>query len=336
MNERFLNALRCCNHSRPPLWIMRQAGRYLPEYQKLRALYSFETLCHTTDLIVETTCTPFKRFPLDAAIVFSDILLITEALGKTFYFHEGKGPVLETPIQSSRDLATLPAQDDLRLLTCVLDAIPLLKKRLQVPLIGFCGGPFTVASYLIEGGSSRDLRKIKQWVYKDPQSFHRLMQRLTQLHLAYLQSQIRSGVDAIQIFDSWAHVLPETEFTECVWVYLKQIIERIDPNVPVILFCRSPSVFKLAKQLTRPIALSLDWQHDVAAVRQHVGSKLALQGNLDPDLLAACPQQTGKRARQLLRSMQGDSGYVCNLGHGILPQTPLESVEELIKAVHEM
>lgn len=333
MNRRFLDALQCCNVGRPPLWLMRQAGRYLPEYRALRALHSFETLAHTPELIVQATLTPFSRFPFDAAILFSDILLATEALDKTFHFHEQKGPVLENPLNDRCDIENLPKPDFTRL-SCVLEGVKLLLPQLKVPLIGFCGGPFTVASYLIEGGSSRDLRKTKRWLYQDPEGFHKLLNLLTQLHIAYLKMQIQAGVSAVQIFDSWAYVLPQHAFIEFVLPYLKQMVEAIQPDVPVILFCRGSSLFAKLLATTQPACISVDWSRDIAAVRGEVGIKTALQGNLDPDLVAASPLRAYNQAKRILDSMQGDKGYICNLGHGVLPETPLESIEKLVEAVH--
>lgn len=334
MNRRFLDALECRNTGRPPLWLMRQAGRYLPEYRALRALHSFETLAHTPELIVQATLTPFARFPFDAAILFSDILVATEAMGKTFHFHEQKGPVLEDPLHDIRDVENLP-DPDFSCLSCVLEGIRLLLPQLKVPLIGFCGGPFTVASYLIEGESSRDLRKTKRWLYRDPQGFHKLLHRLTQLHIAYLKMQIQAGVAAVQIFDSWAYVLPENAFMDFVLPYLKQMVQAIQSHVPVILFCRGSSIFAKALATTKPACISVDWSRDIAEIRREIGPGIALQGNLDPDLVAASPTETARQARCLVDSMQDDKGYICNLGHGVLPETPLESIEKLLEVVHE-
>lgn len=333
MNLRFLDALHCRNRGRPPLWLMRQAGRYLPEYQLLRAAHSFETLCHTPELIAETTCTPFKRFSFDAAILFSDILLITEAIDKVFHFHEGKGPVLNAPLRSARDVEALSSWD-LKPLECVIEGIKLVLPRLNVPLIGFCGGPFTVASYLIEGGSSRDFHKTTQWIKQDPESFHSLLQLLTTMHIAYLQMQVQAGVAAIQIFDSWANVLPESQFLEFAFSYLQQIIQAIHPQVPVILFCRHAPLLAKMHATIQASCLSLDATCHLADMRLKLGPHIALQGNLDPKLFATHNAETKKRTQEMLQSMKNDQGYICNLGHGILPETPLEAVENLIEAVH--
>lgn len=334
MDRRFLDALQCRNEGRAPVWLMRQAGRYLPEYRALRAKHSFEELSHIPELIAQATCTPFARFPFDAAILFSDILLITEAIGKTFHFHEQKGPVLDTPLRDAGDVDKLPSAD-LNALSAVLEGIHLLIPVLKIPLIGFCGGPFTVASYLIEGSSSRDLRKTKKWLYQDPESFHRLLNRLTEMQITYLKMQIAAGVSAVQVFDSWAYFLPEREFNSFVLPYLSRIVREIEVHVPVILFCRGSSLFAKALATAKPACISVDFSRHLADVRQDVGPNIALQGNLDPDLLASSPAQTALCARELLKSMRGDKGYIFNLGHGVLPETPLESVERLLEAVHE-
>ncbi len=240
MNDRFLNALHHRNLGRPPVWLMRQAGRYLPEYSALRQRHSFLQMCHEPDLITEVSLMPIKRFGVDAAILFSDILLILEAFGKKVRFEEGIGPIIEEPVRASTDVDQLPIPQVEETLACVAQGVSQLRAELSVPLIGFCGGPFTLASYLIEGGSSRDLTLTKQWMYRDPESFHRLLQKITDANIALLHMQIRHGAQAIQVFDSWAHVLATAQFREFSLAYLHKIVAALKATEkPVILFAEA-------------------------------------------------------------------------------------------------
>lgn len=333
-NARFLQALAGRNEGRPPLWIMRQAGRYLPEYRALRAKHSFHEMTHRSDLIAEVTLLPLRRFAFDAAILFSDILVVGEAFGKTFSFIDGKGPVLEVPLSSAQDVDRLP-NPDLSSLAFVADGIRELLPSLTVPLIGFCGGPFTVASYLIEGGASRDLRKTKRWMWNDPVSFHKLLQSVTRLSIAYLQTQLAAGVHAVQIFDSWANVLAYPQFQEYCLPYLKAILDGIGGQVPAIVYCRGSSVFAEALANIQPSAVGIDWNADLAAVRRRVGKGVALQGNLDPDMLYAPASVLERQVRRLLNAMRGDPSYIFNLGHGVPPDVPVESMALLTRCVQE-
>lgn len=333
MNDRFLKALQCRNEGRPPVWLMRQAGRYLPEYRALRAQHSFHEMSHRPELITEVTLLPLRRFAFDAAIVFSDILVVAEAFGKPFTYIDGEGPKLDKPLAQPEDIARLPAPDLARLLF-VSEGIKQLKPHLQVPLVGFCGGPFTVASYLIEGGTSRDFKKTKRWMVQHPDTFHQLLGYLADLSIGYLKQQVAAGADALQIFDSWAHVLANAQFREFSLAYLHRILEGVAPlKVPVILFCRGASVFADALADLRPAAVGLDWQADIGAIRRRIGPRPALQGNLDPDLLFAPVPAVQREVGRLLESMAGDPGYIFNLGHGIQPETPLEAVQALIDTV---
>ena len=331
-NDRLLRALKRTNQGRPPIWLMRQAGRYLPEYRALRSRHSFLEMCHQPELITEVTLLPLRRFAFDAAILFSDILLVAEALGRPFEFVDGKGPVLNRPLQLSADIAQLPIAD-IAPLSFVAEGIRMLRPQLSVPLIGFCGGPFTVASYLIEGGSSRDLRKTKKWMLRDPTSFHALLQRITDLSIAYLQMQISAGVDLVQIFDSWANHLAFPQFRTFSLFYLHQLVEAVGSQVPVILFCRGSSLFAEALSDLGPSAVGVDWSGDMASVRRRVGSYVGLQGNLDPDLLYAPLPVLKNEVDQMLNSMRGDPAYIFNLGHGVSPDVTVESVQQLVDCV---
>lgn len=334
MNDRLLRALAGRNYDRPPVWLMRQAGRYLPEYRALRANRSFMEMVQTPDLIAEVTQQPLRRFDLDAAIIFSDILLVADVLGCKLRFEEGKGPILENRVRTLQDVQNLPEVDVTASFDAVAKGIAQLVPQLKVPLIGFCGGAFTVASYMVEGGSNRELATTKLWMRCDPQAFHRLLEVITDVSIAYLRLQVQAGVSVLQIFDTWASALSYAHFGEYVLPYLDRMIRGVaDLHVPVILYCRGSSLF--AKELAQllPAAISLDWNGSLPAIRRAVGTGVALQGNLDPYALFATKEVVRKEVGSLLTSMQGDPGYIFNLGHGILPGTPIESVQSLVDCV---
>lgn len=332
-NSLLIDALHCRNRQRAPVWLMRQAGRYMPEYRALRAKYSFLEMCHHPELIAEVTQQPIRAFGMDAAILFSDILVIPEALGVGLRFDEGAGPVIERPLATSADIKALPSISIRDALEYVEKGIRLLTPSLKVPLIGFCGAPFTLASYMIEGKTSRDLRKTKQWMLRDPESFHSLLNQLAEAAIAYLEMQVEAGVQAVQIFDSWAGVLGHAQFSEFSLYYLKKILERLKPKVPVILFCRGASVFATDLAQAAPNAISIDWNARLSDIRRLVPYPTALQGNLDPDLLYAPLPKLQQEVTALLDSMKGDLGYIFNLGHGITPEVPVEAVRELVNCV---
>jgi uroporphyrinogen decarboxylase len=333
MNDLLLQALQCRNQSRAPVWLMRQAGRYMPEYRALRSKYSFLEMCHHPELITEVTLLPIRSFGMDAAILFSDILVIPEALKVGLRFDDGVGPIIERPLQTSADIDALPTVDMRSALNYVAQGITLLRPQLKVPLLGFSGAPFTMASYMIEGKSSRDLRKTKQWMLRDPASFHKLLSRLTNDAIDYLHMQIDAGVQAVQIFDSWAGVLAPGHFREFSLDYLEKIVKGIKPRVPVILFCRGSSVFAPQLAEIHPSAISLDWHCDLGVMRNQLPKNMALQGNLDPDILYAPLPVIRKEVNKLLKMMEGDQGYIFNLGHGITPDVPVDSVRELIDCI---
>lgn len=328
MNNLFLNALAGKNKSGTvPVWLMRQAGRYLVEYQALRKRYDFMELIHSSDLIVSITKLPVDLFDFDAAIVFSDILLIAELLGATLWFEEGSGPHIEPVLSTPRDILRLQNRDlDFPFLT---RAIKTLKNELTVPLIGFAGAPFTVASYMIEGRSSQKLRKTKKWLLEDPDSFYTLLDVLCEYTIAYLKEQIKAGVDAVQIFDTWAEKLAWGQFQQASAKYIKRIVDAIT-EVPVIVFCRGSSALAADLAALKPAAISFDWQSDLSKMRAVVGPDIALQGNLDPEILLTNPQTVRREVTALRQRMKNDPGYIFNLGHGILPETPRENVEALV------
>lgn len=335
MNSLLLDALNSSNFSgMTPIWLMRQAGRYLPEYRKLREGHSFLEMCHLKELIVDITLMPIKRFGFDAAILFSDILLIAEALGCPLEFQEGVGPIFQKPLRKS-DIDKLSLLSVVDHLEPVREAIQELKRELKVPLIGFCGAPFTVASYMIEGKSSSSLLLTKEWLFKDPVSFHRLLTLLKEASIINLNLQIDAGVDCIQIFDTWSSHLGALQFEEFSLRYMKEIIEGLKRKVPVILFCRASSGYAENLAALQPSAISLDWTCDLSTMRKRIPKGIALQGNLDPDVLLAPNDVIKTQVRSLVRAMKKDPGYVFNLGHGITPNVSVDAVHALIEAVRE-
>ena len=313
---KFLKALQGLGTGRPPVWLMRQAGRYLPEYRKLRQKHSLKELFFTPELAAEITLLPIDLLGFDAAILFSDITVIALALGLKLDFNEG-------PVIKGEKLYPLDVRE---VLSCVAETILLVKPRLKVPLIGFCGGPFTVASYLIEKHSGTDLPLTKKMMHQDPKAFHHLLDLITAASIDYLQMQKQAGVDAIQIFDSWAHVLSKEDFDEFCAPYLKRL-------PPSILFMRGSSFRAKELSLLNPLGISFDWQVPLPILRAQVPKKIAIQGNLDPDLLYAPLPIIEKKVKALLDSMRGDPGFIVNLGHGVKPDVPVDAVRCLVEAV---
>jgi uroporphyrinogen decarboxylase len=333
MNTLLLDALNCRNRGRAPVWLMRQAGRYMPQYREMRAKHSFLEMCHEPELIAEVTLQPIHAFGMDAAIVFSDILLIPEALDVGLHFDEGRGPVIDRPLNGGKDLERLPDANMQHSLSFLSDGIRLLRGQLDVPLIGFCGAPFTMASYMIEGKTSREFRKTKKWLLSDPHSFHQLLEMLTRHAIESLEMQIAAGVHAVQIFDSWANVLGYSQFRTFSLPYLQKIVDSIKPKAPVIIYSRGSSVFAADLAAISPNAISIDWNADLSGLRPAIPSSVALQGNLDPDILFAPQGVVCKEANLLLDAMDGDPGYIFNLGHGIAPDVDADAVKALIECV---
>lgn len=309
---------------------MRQAGRSLPQYQALRTKISLEKLFRTPELAAEVTALPVDLLGVDAAILFSDILMMADVFGLSVRFVEGKGPVITPAVQ---DVNALQVRDPSSSLAFVFETIQRARKTLHVPLIGFCGAPFTVASYFIEGGSGgKELAKTKQRLYTDPASFHRLLQKITDASIEYLKLQVAAGAQALQLFDSWANVLSTRDFSTFCFPYLKQIVDAVQ-EVPVIVFCRGSSF--LAEELVRlqPSAISFDWHQEISELRALVPKSIAIQGNFDPHLLLASPEVIQAAVRKTLATMQGQPGYIVNLGHGVLPETPFEHVKCFVESV---
>lgn len=327
-----------------PVWMMRQAGRYLPEYRATRARAgSFLTLCQTPELACEVTLQPIARFPLDAAILFSDILTIPDALGLGLQFETGEGPVIERPLRRAADIARLGVVDPTHALRYVLDAVTLIRRELngRVPLIGFAGSPWTVATYCVEGGSSREFASIKGMMYDEPRTLHRLLQVLTDTTLAYLNAQIAAGAQAIMIFDTWGSVLAPTQYREFSLDYMAQILNGLQRAaegriVPRILFTKGAGALLADMAHTECDALGVDWTTDLATARLLVKDRKALQGNLDPCVLYASPAHIREQVAKVLASYGHAPGHVFNLGHGIHPGVLPEHAAAMIAAVHEL
>ena len=320
-----LDALAGRNLGRPPVWLMRQAGRYLPDYQAMRKSSSLRELFFTPKLAAKVTLMPVDQLGVDAAILFSDITVVALALGFTLDFQEG--PVISPMLEEGFDVERLPCLDVRGVLAPIGETVRLSKS--SVPLIGFCGGPFTVASYLIEKHSGSELTLTKLWLQRNPKSFHRLLEKITVASCEYLKMQVEGGVSAIQIFDSWAHVLSEVEFREVCLPYWKRLLEAV--NVPGIVFARGNSFRVETISEINPAAISVDWQIPMADLRKK--TRVPLQGNLDPDLLFAPLGQIHEETLFLLDSMRGDRGFILNLGHGVKPKTPVDAVRCVIDTV---
>jgi uroporphyrinogen decarboxylase len=318
-----LRALKNENVGRAPVWIMRQAGRYLPSYRKLRQKWPLRELFLNPELAAHVTLLPVDELGVDAAILFSDITIAALGFGLSLDFSEG--PLIE-PKLTPQDIPHLPLLPEA--LRHTAEAVALAKARLSVPLIAFAGGPFTVASYLIERHQGADLPRTKRWLYQDPASFHLLLHKITDLTIHTLRMQIEAGADAVQLFDSWAHVLSDQHLRLFSLPYLKRIIDAL--SAPVILFMRGSTLHAETLASLGPAAISLDWQKPMAAVRKTV--PLPLQGNFDPDLLFAPQEVIQEEVRALIASMPLDPGLILNLGHGIKPDTPVEGAKALIEA----
>ncbi len=334
MNDLLLKALRCEKISRPPVWLMRQAGRYMPQYQALRMKHSLWQMFHHPEIAAEVTCLPLKLLDVDAAILFSDILVIAEALGLSMRFPEGKGPRVEPSIKTKIQIDSLTYIPVEKSLDYVFETIKIVKEKINVPLIGFSGGPFTVASYFIDSTSQNAFGQTKLWIKTDPKTLHTLLTKITEATIAYLEEQIRSGADVIQVFDSWANVLNDEEFALFSLPYLNQIVKALGPSrVPVILFCRSSSLRAEALAGLRPSGISFDWHLPMYELRQKVPFPIAVQGNFNPEFLKLPLDQIRAGVKELLSSMQGQLGFIVNLGHGITPDIPLENVRTFVKSV---
>ena len=343
-NDRFLKALLKQPVDRTPVWMMRQAGRYLPEYRETRAQAGdFLSLCKNKELACEVTIQPLERYDLDAAILFSDILTIPDAMGLVLYFETGEGPKFRKVVRTAEDADALPVVNTGRDLSYVTDAVSEIRKELngRVPLIGFSGSPWTLATYMIEGGSSKDFRHIKAMLYAQPEVLHCVLDKLALSVIDYLNAQIQAGAQALQIFDTWGGNLSDTAYLEFSLSYMKKIVAGLTRQhegreVPVIVFTKGGGLWLPEMAESGATALGLDWTMNIGRARSLVGDKVALQGNMDPSVLYAPAKTIRKEVARILESYGYGSGHVFNLGHGIHQYVNPDNAGIFVEAVHEL
>jgi len=337
-SQRFLNACWQKSVDKTPVWFMRQAGRYMSEYRAIRAKYTLLEICAKPELAAQVTLQPVSRLGVDAAILFADILLPLIPMGIQLEFSAGEGPVIHNPIQNRTDIDALRPVEPRETLAHVLGAIQIVRKELdgKKALIGFAGAPFTLASYLIEGGSSRNLLKTKRLMYSDPQSWHRLMEKLAQVIANYLTAQVQAGAQAVQLFDSWVGTLTPDDYHEYVLPYSKSIFAALQrTNVPTIHFgTGTASLLPLMKEAGGNV-IGIDWQTPLDWAWERLDHQVAVQGNLDPAALYAPEAELEKHVKRILRQAGGRLGHIFNLGHGILPDTPVDQVKRVVDLVHK-
>ena len=343
-NDRFLRALQRQPVDRTPLWIMRQAGRYLPEYRATRARAGdFMSLCRNAELACEVTLQPLERFELDAAILFSDILTIPDAMGLGLQFTAGEGPQFARPVRSAADVAALPQPDPEGELQYVMNAVRTIRKALagRVPLIGFAGSPWTLATYMVEGSGSKEYAHVKGMLYGEPATLHALLGKLADAVTDYLNAQIAAGAQAVMVFDTWGGVLTPAAYREFSLAYMQRIVDRLTREadgrrVPVILFTKNGGQWLDAMAETGCDGLGVDWTTDLARARQLTGDRVTLQGNLDPSTLYASPEAIREEVGKVLASYGHGHGHVFNLGHGVHQHIDPEHVAAMVAAVHEL
>lgn len=333
--DRFLKAAHLEKTDRPPIWLMRQAGRYLPEYRALKAKYDFITLVKTPELATEITLQPLKRFPLDAAIIFSDILVIPEALGQPYFFRDGGGIQMEYCLSNKAEIEALDDSAITEKLNYVSEALKLTKRSIgnNQALLGFCGSPWTLACYMIDGGSSQNFSHTSEFAKRNPKEFFLLMEKLSRSIIQYLNMQIDAGVDCVQIFDSWASICSPSNYHSLSLQWIKTIITGLKKPIPVILYAKGMN-HCLKKQLkTGAQILSLDWTISLNNASARTNNQCALQGNLDPEFLTTDSSTVKEEAERILKMSESLKGYIFNLGHGMLPTAKIECVETLIETV---
>ena len=336
-NNLFLDAAFSKQTERPPVWMMRQAGRFMPEYWEIKNKYSFLEMCKTPEIAADVTMLPVDLLGIDAAILFCDILVTAEAMGGDLSFTQGVGPRFANPVRNMQDVENLDV-DCLDKLEYVADAIKVIQQRLNgsIPLIGFAGAPFTVMSYLVEGESSKDFKKTKLLMHNHPEIAHALLAKIAKVTAAYLNLQIAAGVNAIQIFDSWAMALSWNDYAEFSHQYIKEIIANLNrKDIPVISFCKGSSVFAPMMATAQPDVISVDWNADLLNIKKILPSGIAVQGNLDPFILYADKAVIKKNILQLFERMRGENGFIFNLGHGIMPDIPFDNVKYAIEVIKE-
>lgn len=342
-NDRYLRALLRQPVDYTPVWMMRQAGRYLPEYKATRAeAGDFMSLCKNAELACEVTLQPLRRFDLDAAILFSDILTIPDAMGLGLYFEEGEGPRFKKTMNSHADIQALPIPDPEDELGYVMNAVRTIRKNLkgEVPLIGFSGSPWTLATYMVEGGSSKAFTKIKKMAFTDPKSLHLLLDKLADSVILYLNAQIKAGAQSVMVFDTWGGVLSPRDYAEFSLQYMHKIVDGLirdydGRRVPVTLFTKNGGMWIESIAATGCDAVGLDWTIDIADAKRRVGDKVALQGNMDPSMLYAPPERIEQEVQSILAGFGQGPGHVFNLGHGIHLDVPPENAGVFVEAVHK-
>lgn len=341
-NDRYLKALLREPVDMTPVWMMRQAGRYLPEYKATRAQAGdFMSLCRNADLACEVTLQPLRRYDLDAAILFSDILTIPDAMGLELSFGAGEGPKFARPIERKADVDNLPIPDPEGELQYVMNAVRTIRRELkgEVPLIGFSGSPWTLATYMVEGGSSKAFTKIKKMLYADPKLLHSLLDKLANSVILYLNAQIKAGAQSVMVFDTWGGVLAHRDYKEFSLQYMHKIVDGLlrendGRRVPVTLFTKGGGLWLEAIADTGCDAVGLDWTVDIADARARIGHKVALQGNMDPSVLYASPERIEQEVQAILAGFGNGSGHVFNLGHGIHQDVPEQSPKVFVDAIH--
>jgi len=335
-NDLLLKALKGEKTERPPVWMMRQAGRYLPDYIKLREKYDFFTRVQTPELACEITLQPVRQIGVDAAIIFSDILVIPQAMGLTVLMEEGRGPLLPNVIKNQADIDALITDSVADRLDYVIKALSLTKKELngEVPLIGFAGAPWTILCYMIEGKGSKSWDKAKQFCFTQPELAHQLLQKITDVTIQYLQAQIKAGADVVQVFDSWSGMLSPADFSLFAYPYLEQIADEVSKYAPVVLFPKGSWYALPQLSKTKASALGIDWCITPQMARKLAGDNITLQGNFDPAKLLAPIRQIKKEVKEMLDAF-GTHRYIANLGHGILPNIPVAHARAFVEAVKE-
>lgn len=335
-NDLYLRALRGETVERPPVWMMRQAGRYLPEFIALRDQYDFFTRCQTPELAAEITVQPIRRFPLDAAILFSDILVVPQAMGMDFKMKESVGPWLDTPIRTLEQVQNLQVEGGEENLKYVYDAIEITLQKLEnnIPLIGFAGSPWTLLCYAVEGKGSKSFDIAKSFCFQQPEAAHLLLQKITDVTIAYLKRKVEAGVSAVQVFDSWGGMLSPQDYQEFSWQYINQIVNALAPLSPVVVFAKGCWFALEDMTKSKASALGVDWTITPELARQFTNNSITLQGNFDPARLHSSPAVIRKMVHEMIDRF-GKDRYIANLGHGILPNIPVENAEAFIRAVVE-
>jgi uroporphyrinogen decarboxylase len=334
----FLRACRREETEYTPVWIMRQAGRFLKDYRSLRRRYDFLTLCKTPDLATQVTLMPIERLGVDAAIIFADILLPLEPMGIDLEFSKGEGPVINNPPRSRPEVDALRCIEPDEDLAFVMEAIRAVCQELKgrIPLIGFAGAPFTLASYLLEGGGTKNFIKTKSLMYQDPSCWHLLMEKLSEAIISYLNAQIRSGAEAVQVFDSWAGTLSPQDYREFVLPHSQKVFKKLPHAVPKIHFATGTSGILELMQEGGGDIIGIDWRIDLGEAWERLGSNVGIQGNLDPVTLFGPQERIEKAVGEILDKAKGRPGHIFNLGHGVLPKTPEANVITMVEAVHRL